>query len=467
MKVTRSQGHKVGRWVTAWLLGVALTQALPTSAWAASVTVSGLRGGSTSLDLGELDALRTLTHEETTIRINNDTATQYRLVQELTSPLTNEHGGVLDAQHLFVELSGGGTGTLGFRGALPLAAVTRELFTSNASGTSETLRVIYSASLAEPPQAGTYVGTVTYTLQTVSGSSVDTVTLPMRLLVNPLVSIGVAGDSSDRIRFGALDSGQGSQPERLSLVVTHNLPGAFTLTQLAEGPILNERGDMLPLGAVRLTVAAEGVPGIGMALEPRMRLFESDLMSEGPRRIDLVYQLIVPDEQRVGMYRGLLHLAVAGPFGGLGAQTILEVPLEVEVLPVLSLSVSTGGQEQVALEFTSLTPGEASSPQALVFDVRSNMGQAYGVFQEFAHLLVSDEGRQLPQESFTCVGAGAAEGMLRIPQQLSVPAGRSLIYQSDEQGSSDTFSVTYQVQIPQYAAAGTYRSSLLFSVTSL
>lgn len=429
---------------------------------------SALRGGSLTIDLGELDESHRTTHDEVTIEISNTASVQYQLLQVLSSPLVNERGATLDASSVVIEMQESPSGTVRFRGASPMPAGTTELFISDANGQRETLQLLYGLVSAALPQAGTYVGAIAYTLQTVDGSSVKISTVPIRLTVQPIVSLSVAPGSDDRLRFPGLEPGQVVPPQRLVVLIARNTAEPIQVTQSVEEPLVNERGDALPLSALSVSAASEGVAVPETAVTPRMTMLASEAASGASRRLELSYHVTVPPDQRAGVYRGLLRLALVGGSAAAGGAVGLALPIEMEVLQVLSLSVGQAAGESLALQFQRLERGEASDPQTLQFEIRANTGKPYGVFQELSHILVTDEGRQLGEGSFTCAGAGASgPGTSQLAAEQPVPLGKSLIFQSDPSGSPTTFSVVYRVSIPKYAAAGVYRSSLVFIITPL
>ncbi len=453
--------------ISAAFLGGQTAMAPSACAAAARVTATGLRGGS-SIDLGDVGGLRRTTHEEVTIRISNTAGAQYRVFQLLSGRLVNERGAALEASAVMMEVRGGNSGTVRARAATPLSGQTAELLTSDASGTPDTLTVIYSLSVTDAPQAGTYMGAMTYTLQSVDGSAVDTQTLPVRLLVQPAASIAAADDSLDRVSFGSLEPGHTSAPRRLGLALAGNIPGPMQVTQFVDAPLVNERGEALPLSAVHVSASAAGAGSVEGALEPRMRLPAGDRGAEAERRLELHYTVTIPEDQPAGFYHGILRFVFAGPSGmGDTEGLTFQSPIEVEVLPVLSLSMQPAAGGRLELTFTGLTPGHTSPPQTLLVEVKTNTRRPYEVLQELAHRLVSDEGQQLPEEAFVCQATdGPGRGQLGMAQSTRVPVGRSSLYQSDEVGAPGTFSLSCHVKISPDASAGTYRSSLLFTVTS-
>ena len=439
--------------------GLPLVQAAPT------LSVSSLRGGSTS-DLGELTATRRSSHEEVTVVAANTTA-QYRVMSELSRPLINERGVVLDLSLIMMEVVEGNTGTARFRGAATMPGGPVEVFTSNSSGQADRLKIIYSINVAQLPQAGIYTGALTFSLQPTDGSSVQTTTVPMRLLVNPGASLQVSDFSNDRLRFGNLDPGKVSDPRRISLDIAGNLPGAFQLLQTVEARLMNERGEAFPLNAIHATASLGGSALLHQALEPHMTLVASEWGAESQRRVDLTYVVSVPPDQRAGVYRGLLSFTLSGlPTAGTPEPLVVRVPIELEVNAVLSLSVQPAQGGSLELTFLHLEPGTTSAPQTLQLEVQTNLEQGYEIAQDLSGPLVSASGRQLPSDALTYQASGPAGGYVLASQETPVPVGKSLVYQSEEQGGTVALAVQYRVHVPTDATADTYRSTLWCSVTA-
>ena len=119
------------------------------------------------------------------------------------------------------------------------------------------------------------------------------------------------------------------------------------------------------------------------------------------------------------------------------------------------------------MAFSGLAPGETSKPQTLLVAVDSNTGQSYDIVQELSQPLMSDEGKQLPESSFQCQVSGGQQPYATGASQMSaIRPGRQLLLQSGPGGVSSQFTITYQVQIPSSAPAGTYHSSVLLTVTN-
>jgi hypothetical protein len=320
----------------------------------------------------------------------------------------------------------------------------------------------------ETLQAGTYTGALTFTVQAADGSDVDTQTLPVRLLVYPTASISPPPGFPGRLAFGAVEPGQGSDAQTLSLLVKASTGGPLQLVQRLEEPLTDEQGHELPLSALLHSAAGPGAEAIGEhPVEPVSRLWSREESAEPlGQRVDLAYRVIVPESQAAGSYRGLVRLEFEGPAGSSREPGSLDLPLELEVLPVLSLTVEAEAGKPAELVFRELTPGAASKSEALLVNIRTNTGRPYEVHQELLSRLSSDEGRQLPEASIRCALALADGEALAATPMTPLTALSSVVYRSDEQGRPARLSIAYQLEIPVDASAGVYRSRLIFTVTT-
>ncbi|MBI3323755.1 MAG: hypothetical protein HYZ92_00555 [Candidatus Omnitrophica bacterium] len=456
---------KQARRAVVFVLATAAGNLAAVSLALASVTLelSALRGG-TVIDLGEIGPGRPTTHEELTIRIAAQPGRQYRLRQALSQPLTNERGAVLRAEQVMMELRGGQSGTTTFQGAIPMPEAS-ELFTSDEAGRPDTLTVLYSLASTESLQAGTYTGALAYTVQTVDGSAVDMKTLPLRLVVFPASSLAPAPGSPDHLGFGALEPGQGSEARGLSLLVAGGAGGPVQLVQHVEGPLSDEQGHELPAAAIAVSLTGNAAALAEQALELTMPLWSGDdVDAAASRRLELSYRLVVPAAQPAGLYRGLIRFELEG-MGGAGREAAgLEIPLELEVLPVMALIVESADHPG-ELVFSALAPGAISRTETLQIRVETNTGRPYEVHQELADRLISDEGRQLPDSALSCAVV-ADPAAVEPPAVAPMGAGKTRLYRSDERGRPGRFAVAYRLEVPADASAGVYHSRLLFTVTA-
>lgn len=431
---------------------------------AATLAITGRRGGSTTIDLGELDASQYTTFEELTINVNPGTASQYRLTQAVMKPLTNERGTAIDPRRIIMELHGGTTGTRRFQGTTPMTSVT-ELYVSNRTGTPEQLTLILSVSAAESFESGTYSGLLTYTVQVVNGTSVKNVTLPIRLRVQPVVSLLLADNSPRRVTFEDAKPGDTINAKPIRLLVRSNVRGALQLQQSMDAPPRNDAGQEIPWATFQVVGALSNGGSIpAQPLAPTLQLLPTGIHPEEVQWIDLGYTANIPPDQRAGSYRSVLEFA----FSGVGNPNLgrLKLPFEVIVPEVMSIEVlGETTAEQPQFLFPRVMPGEPTPIQSLRVQVQVNGGQPYVVFQQLSRPLVSKEGNRLPEESLIC-GAGATLDNSRLPSSMApVSLERQSVYRSNVKGTSIQFYVSCRMRVPSTSLAGTYQSSLIYTVT--
>lgn len=461
----KQRGVALRRFVSLAGLVAALSGGAPVASAGVALQVSALRGGS-MIDLGEVGAGSSPSHEEVTIRVTNETGGQYRITQGLSQPLMNERGSVIDPSTVFMELSGGESGTVRFTGAAPLQDDLAELFVSGPSGEPDSLRLIYSVPATERLQAGAYAGAVTYTVQAIDGSALDAQTLPIRLVVYPTVMLSPAAGFAGRVAFGSLEPGEGSGAQGVTLLVAGSAGGPLELVHRLDEPLMDDQGRELSPSALMLRVTGEGALVSGeQPLEPVMRVWQrGESTVPAGHRVELLYRVVAPESQPAGWYRGLVHLELEGSAGRSGERASLDLPLELEVLPIMELSVESE-RASTELAFGALEPGASSRSGTLAVRVRANTGRPYEVHQELTHRLVNDDGRQLPEAAMRCALA-ALDGAPAGGAMQPLPAGRSPVYRSDERGSPARLALACELQVPPDAAGGVYRSQLVFTVTS-
>jgi len=286
-------------------------------------------------------------------------------------------------------------------------------------------------------------------------------------MVPPRLSIAIASDIPNRIDLGDLNPGEGSSAIRLTLDVTSNTGLPFQVQQSVSTTLENDKGQSLPLSSVLISAQLDGHPLTEEPLAPNITVLTDETGAETLQHIELFFRAVIDEHQRSGVYQGLLTFSLMS-VGGVESKDLLDlqIPIEVEVLPILALSIEPSIGNDLQLDFDRLEPGMTSPPQTLLIGVDTNMGEAYQIFQELAYQLISDEGHKLPEESFVCVAVGDPDGLLQPMDTIPVIIGKQAIYQSNADGSNAEFSISYQVQVPENASAGIYKSQLMFTATT-
>ncbi len=128
--------------------------------------------------------------------------------------------------------------------------------------------------------------------------------------------------------------------------------------------------------------------------------------------------------------------------------------------PELSMTVEpeTGKRIDLGTIHSSSTESRRSRPVGVSIHVDSNMGRPYQVTQELVQPMTNESGLSLPPRQLLVDPSGGTNG-----QPVDQAA---VVMSSDAIGQSATRSVAYQLDVPPGQAAGTYRGSILMTVTA-
>ncbi len=151
-------------------------------------------------------------------------------------------------------------------------------------------------------------------------------------------------------------------------------------------------------------------------------------------------------------------LMAASSQGAEAASQTVEVVAVIE--PELSLAIEPETGERIDLGVIASSPTESrvSRPVNVHVRIQSNLGQPYQVTQQLIEPLTNEQGTTVP----------AGHLLLNASQEgLGRAADRpQAILSSDPLGRSSNTSVSYQLRVPPRQPAGTYRGTILMTVTA-
>lgn len=162
--------------------------------------------------------------------------------------------------------------------------------------------------------------------------------------------------------------------------------------------------------------------------------------------------------------RGLLiagaSLSLIPPPWAQGASQTVEVVARIE--PELSMTITpeTGDRIDLGTTYSAQTEPRLSQPVRVTLRVFSNLGQPYDVTQQLVSPLTSDTGVSLASDDLLVFGDDGSDVQGRGAGQPQT------LFSSDPLGRSMDRSVSYRLRVPPGQAAGTYRGTLLMSVTA-
>lgn len=164
------------------------------------------------------------------------------------------------------------------------------------------------------------------------------------------------------------------------------------------------------------------------------------------------------------------------------AQDVERIFVRLNIRPTLSLRVvQTGSRGGADIDLGTFYPGEywkssnINDFRSLIVAVTTNLGFRYQVFEEASGPLQTDDGHAIPETAFRVftIGGSQTKGRtLQVEIPIPVTQAPTLLFTSDEQGSSDFFSVNYildpnQGRLPQDQAAGMYTTTITYTVAVL
>lgn len=145
----------------------------------------------------------------------------------------------------------------------------------------------------------------------------------------------------------------------------------------------------------------------------------------------------------------------------------LQVHVNVEPVFVVEVAPRNGGN---TIEFGTVKKiqGKEAETEGVGVDIAvvSNLGVPYQVSQTVESALVNEEGEQLGLENFWVQANEAAFGQGRIPQPKAVTQADQLLFESNSEGYSDSFTANYLLKIPPFQPGGNYQTNIIYTIAT-
>ena len=263
--------------------------------------------------------------------------------------------------------------------------------------------------------------------------------------------------------FGTVTPGAASRTEELELALEGTGSGQYRVYQELPGLLVNERGERLPEGALRMQISRglTGTPRTGsiIAVSDRLQeLFVSD--ANGSSDTLLLAYSILPDGIRLasGSYRGVLRFTVESlSTGALVTQTI---NVRADVAAAFSLERDPASPSELA--FGEVEPGARANPQELILHLANTTASPTELTHQLVEPLANAKGDRLPAEAIA-VTVTSPLGV-REAQPMSEQAEPLL---SDARGEVESLRAAYVVAVPEQQASGSYRGTLRLRLTAV
>lgn len=411
-------------------------------------------------------------NKEVVVDITSDISKQYRLIQVLQEPLTNEQGASVPQNSftVYAVRASNNSGTVSVETDTPVFLGRTILYTSNSSGLSDSFILVYSLALPPDQEPGSYRGRLQFTLEPIDSSeSAKIFILNIYADIETQTRFEINTSSQDKIIH--LDA---SIPEKNSSDVGINIKGGlgkqFKIIQLLTQPLISPEGYELKAQSIKF---AAGQAKEGSAVNQPLPLSDAAqaIYTSGargqPDSFIITYSLDDLKGQKAGRYTSSIKYLLEGeniPGGGL----IDTLRLEVENPRIFDLLITPelGGR----IEFRGLKPMQPPKTYEVLIKIDSNTGKKYQVNQVITSGLMNKEGYEISSKYFTCRTEQSTDtkGSVRLQQQSAIEKQRdTTLFISDDDGSADTFKVIYELTPPPDVQAGDYSTTLVYSLLEI
>lgn len=452
----------------ALLLTLALAWASP--AWALFELTASPRKGGRDIRFDAGLAAGSAREEELTLTVESDAAVPYQILIRHLSPLTNEQGKTLPQDALVVFSPTNSLGDVRLKVEAPLPLGQTVLYSSNSSGASDQLTLVFHLNLPEDMPGGLYRASLSFTLEPqtpAAGIVPRTVTLDVRVESKPAFRFAVRSDKgSEKLDLGRVtQKNPVPSPGVLTYQIESNVGQPYRVYQELRGALVSEAGTPLPEESVSFSTEGEQgrAAASGKLSEAPVLLYESDPLGTSAQ-FRAAYQAQPSPTAPAGRYNGMLLLRVesSSPYAA-GQNAQLPVALEIE--PVFNLDIDI--PDGFGLQFGNLRSGEEAPEKRVFLKVRSNLGQPYQVSQLVTRRMSTGDGYALPDEAFRYSTQKTRTGSVEAIAVRPVPAGESAVFLSDPAGTPEELALSYFLTIPSEAKSGPYGTEIKYSITTL
>lgn len=434
----------------------------------ATITVRPHIGGS-ELDFGQVSPDIPEVNKEVDVEIGATTG-QYELRQEPLTPLHNGRGDEI-AWNNFSVRGLIGSNKFGRLEIQPHSLTQDILYTANQSGAADSFILVYTFNAPLEVKPDFYRGQIRFTLLPVSAGQ-SSVSRILNVIVN--IKEGLEQKPSLEITIPSglsriyLNSGK-DETKRAEIRVSLNAKSKkpFTIRQTLLKPLESSEGNILNSAAVNLeTKSVER--GSGLALTalsdvPQI-LYSSKPTGEADDSFIISYSLSEGAQPRAGRYRSRLLYSLEE----MGIERVRKiVELEIENEQFFDLLISPQDISGI-IEFRDLKPGPEDRKSEVIIEVHTNIGKRYQVNQNVFSALVNQQGETIPLENLTVRTEGLnTHGRLALSEKQKVKIGDTVLFISDNNGSTDKFKVIYELKGSEDIQAGDYSTRISYSLLEI
>lgn len=269
------------------------------------------------------------------------------------------------------------------------------------------------------------------------------------------------------VRFMSAKPGQQARNEEVAVTVVNDEGRRYRIVQQQMSPFINERGQTLSPGAVKIfsPSAVGGRLGIVFptALDPGQTvIYDSDNAGTAESFL-IAFALETQPSEAAGHYRSELVYQLEAVDGGAPTRTFV-LAVSVEIRPDFFLDVKSvsGGS---SLNLGRITRQRPEGTGTLEVRVGAGLGGRYRIYQRLTDRITNAAGQSVDDDRVVAAASKSDTGQT-VTQEQPLSASRTLLFESDDAGSAAQFTVQYRTADVLSGTAGLYRSNLEFIVES-
>ncbi|MEK7850041.1 MAG: hypothetical protein AAB213_04435 [Candidatus Omnitrophota bacterium] len=425
---------------------------------------------------------------EVIIRANSDIGKQYRVSQNIITPLATMDGTVLaDSQFKMYALVNSNTsGTLVYREETPVNEFGATLYTSNGAGDNDSFKLVYTVTPTDTQMKGSYYGRIAYILTPIDSNqsqvvvnmnvyvelgagSVPTVEVSTNTGMNRLVLSSKGMSQKNESAFK--DNPQVSIKVRSPLGVPYRIYQSFE-----SGNVMSGSGEEFDLTKILFT--ASGGQNGRLTSEGDLAAAKQKqlIYTSGPEGSESAFIIAYKPAQdfrfaKTSDYRTKLNFVMEKDGTASAAPEVVgSLDVEINIVPLFEMIVFSNGEEGVNLKFDEVS--YKTGPKACDVDVyaESNMGRPYQIIQKVAGPMMNERSEKIPEKDFTLEIKkvdSKKELNAYVTNEAPVKDGESVIFSSGLGGESAHLKVKYRLTIHSDTKSGNYSTQIFYSLSML
>jgi len=437
-----------------------------------SLSVRPYEGGY-DLNFGKVGRAALGVNQELSVNIRSDIGKQYRLIQNFFEPLTNSQGDTIPLQgtcFLYALRGSAKFGTFSVEQETPASFARTIIYTSNATGLSDSFTLVYSLRGPFAVPSGSYRGRVSFSLEAIdSNQPAQTASMNIFCEVESAAYIEIkTPDGSKSMRLNSKSPEFGSSP--VAFNISSGLGRQYRIIQSIREPLRSNDGFELAQNAVvfqmeEIKKGSGPTQPTAITLKPET-IYQSDTSGRPDNFIEN-FRLSDLSGCKAGTYKtGVTYFLEDG--AGQAAKRLDTYLLEIEIAKEFDLELKTESEGGVIL-FKGLGPNQPPRTFEIEVRVKTNINKRYQVTQNVASDLINKEGKIIPSKYFTIKTAALenTKGVLKCLQSVEVKRGDTVLFVSDKSGSADSFKTIYELSASEGVLAGDYSASVVYSLSEL